>query len=180
MNRRDEFREYLGAYADGELDDVLREGVRKHVEACEACRRQLEAFERLDALFRAAGAPEVSEAQWETVSQSLAEAPFDRLDARPVSMAAVREHGRRNRSRTLNGVPDGIGRPISSSRWVLPAAALLAAGVLVALSLFVPATPPSTPTAEVTDIEVGPDYTFGVTLPLTDNDLLIIDVNRAE
>ncbi len=159
MNGCDDLREYLAAWADGELDETTRERVRKHLDACAECRRELAGLERVDALFRAAAVPEVEAREWGRVEAALDEA----MSTAPVSIEALRERPAR---RGLLGW------------WLFPAAAVAAAAIIVAVFLFSPAAPPPEPSAEVTLIETGPGYDFGVTPPAKDDDFLIIDVTN--
>ena len=160
MDRCDELRDYLAAYADGELDETLGTRVREHVEACADCRGELEGLERVDAMFRAAVVPEVPARDWERMSRAL-----DRAMGASASPAAAPA-----RRGWLSG-------------WLIPASALAAAAALVAAFLLWPAGPPSSSSSSIviTDLETGPGYDIDhVDLPAQDGDFLVIDVTNVE
>jgi len=139
----------------------MRERVRTHLDACAECRQELEALKRVDALFRAAAVPEVPERDWERVSTAL----DDAMSGHAVSLGVVRE--RAERRSLFRG-------------WLFPAVALAAAAAIIAVFFLLPGPAPSRPAVEVTEVEVGPGYEYGVRLPSTDNDFLIIDVSNVE
>ena len=150
----DELRELLAAYADGELDETTRARVRAHLVGCPDCRRDLAGLERVDAMFRAAAVPEPAEAAWDRVSAAL-----DRTLAAS-SPAPVRRERR------------GV-----FGWWLVPAGALAAAAILMAVFLM---APKPVPPDQVTDLEVGPNYDWKLDLPAKSGDFLIIDVTNRE
>ena len=162
MDRCDDIMDLLAGFMDRELDAATHERVRRHLESCADCRRELEGLERVDALFRRATAPAAEAGAWAEV-----EAALDReleRDRATVPMEAVRERAAR--------------RGWLASWW-LPAVAVAAAAVLVAV-FFIQAPPPGDPGIEMTSLEVGPSYEAGVSLPAKDGDFLIIDVSADE
>jgi anti-sigma factor RsiW len=161
MNRCDELNEYLAAYADGELDETMRERVRTHLDACAECRQELDALKRVDALFRAAPVGEVPERDWQRVSTAL----DDAMGGRTVSLGEVRERAERR------GLFAG---------WLFPAVALAAAAAIIAVFFMLPGPAPSNPAVEVTNVKVGPGYEYAIQRPATDNDFLIIDVSHVK
>ncbi len=151
----DEIREYLAAYADGELDDTARARVRAHLIGCPDCRRDLAGLETVDALLRRSPTPEPSEAEWDKVSVAL-----DREIQSAVAVTALpRERAR------------------SRAWWLVPAGALAAAAAVMVVLLSMPKPEPP---AEITTLEVGPTYEYNVTLPAKEGDFLIIDVTNVE
>jgi TonB family protein len=58
-------RPLLGALHDGELDEVSQEVVRRHLNACADCRRDLAELEHLTALSRRADPPELADDYWD-------------------------------------------------------------------------------------------------------------------
>src|SRR5947209_1903741 len=135
-------RQYLSAYADGELASPLRTQIAAHLETCEDCRAQLARYQQIDAALAALPRTAPSAAVFERIAAAVATRP---------SEPAVRESlsGRRllHRRREIEVpqwgeealplAPAGI-RPSRLPRWaaaVLPtvAAVLLVAFTAVAL-----------------------------------------------
>jgi anti-sigma factor RsiW len=161
MDKCEDFRQYLAACADGELEGELGEQVRRHVETCERCRSECAALMRVVELYRESAPPEVPGEEWERVEAALekclaASAPERATATKP----AVR--------RRFFGW------------WLLPAAGLAAAVLLVALVVGLPGARTSMPTAQVYQLETGPDYEAMVRLPMDDDDVLVIDVVQVE
>ena len=48
-----EIKKYLSDFLEGELQHMQSQSVRKHIEACESCRRELELYEKSWELLRA-------------------------------------------------------------------------------------------------------------------------------
>ena len=163
MERCKALAQYLGAYADGELDAKLAERVRSHLDECRRCAGQHKGLKRVDELFRDAAVPEPSVDEWSRVSAAIEKS----LAASP----AVRVRPRRNLLRLW---------------WIYPAAGLAAAAaVLIAVMLW-PAAPP-VPTLNATPVAVKVDaietpndeFTASLNLPRHKGDLLSIDVDPA-
>jgi|GEM_PF-1929632 hypothetical protein len=53
LMRCHEARPYLAAYADGELDETLRERVETHIASCAACRQEVARYQAIDELIGA-------------------------------------------------------------------------------------------------------------------------------
>jgi len=58
-------REWLGAFADGELDPGRAEQVRVHLETCAACRRELDQILALHKLTKSVEHPRLAEDYWD-------------------------------------------------------------------------------------------------------------------
>jgi TonB family protein len=58
-------REWLGAFVDGELDAARLEQVRDHLEACAACRRELDQIQELGRLAKSVEHPRLAEDYWD-------------------------------------------------------------------------------------------------------------------
>jgi len=72
MKTCEELIEYLGAYADDELEGDVCERVRRHLAECESCRKAFEDMKRTTALYRDSSVPEPTDAQWAKVAQAVA------------------------------------------------------------------------------------------------------------
>jgi anti-sigma factor RsiW len=153
VDRCNENMELLAAFVDRELGEKDRARVEEHLDACADCRRELEALKRVDAMFRAASAPEVSAREWDEMSAALDGA------------MSVPTH--RDRERSSRG---GFGG------WALSAAALAAAAVITAVFLLGSGPKTEPPGIEITDLETGPNYDATVTLPAQAGDFLVIDI----
>lgn len=161
MDRCENLMKYLAAYADGELEGGFCERVEKHLAECERCRRECADLKKVAELYRNSPAPEVGEADWARVSAALERC----LEGPAAHIDDIRQKaGRRHRF----------------GWWLMPAAGLAAAVLIVAL--FVGPTPehPDVPNAQILGIETDPDYEPIVRLPADDDDFLIIDVYHVE
>jgi anti-sigma factor RsiW len=122
----------VGPFLDGELPDRERFGVESHLEGCAPCRTLVEQFRKLDSLARTvAPPPRVSAAEWGEL--------WEGIRLRAVSNAASRRGGRRLRD------------------WLVPllsAAALLLAGVWIALELRPPVDVPPDVAAKEKEKEI--------------------------
>jgi TonB family protein len=58
-------REWLGAFADGELDPARTEQVRDHLETCAGCRRELDQIQELHKLTKSVEHPRLAEDYWD-------------------------------------------------------------------------------------------------------------------
>jgi TonB family protein len=58
-------REWLGAFADGELDQERAEQVRVHLETCAGCRRELDQVQELNRLAKSVEHPRLAEDYWD-------------------------------------------------------------------------------------------------------------------
>jgi TonB family protein len=58
-------REWLGAFADGELDSARTEQVRAHLETCAGCRRELDQIQELHKLTKRVEHPRLAEDYWD-------------------------------------------------------------------------------------------------------------------
>jgi TonB family protein len=58
-------REWLGAFADGELDAARTEQVRGHLETCAGCRRELDQIQALHKLTKSVEHPRLAEDYWD-------------------------------------------------------------------------------------------------------------------
>jgi TonB family protein len=58
-------REWLGAFADGELDPERAEQVRVHLETCAGCRRELDQIQELNRLAKSVEHPKLAEDYWD-------------------------------------------------------------------------------------------------------------------
>ena len=54
-------REWLGAFADGELDPARTEQVSAHLETCAGCRRELDQIQELHRLAKSMEHPRLAE-----------------------------------------------------------------------------------------------------------------------
>jgi len=162
MDKCEDFREYLTALADGELEGVLEERVRRHVETCERCRSEFAGLAKVEGLYRESAPPEVPGREWEktwaAVEKTLRSPAAERVIAK-----------RPNLTQRLFGW------------WIFPAAGLAAAVLLVTVIVGLTGTPRSIPTAQVDVVETGPEYVAIVSPPLLgSDDVLMIDVVSAE
>ena len=57
----DEIRTRLSAYKDGELNEILKDRLSRHLHSCESCREELRKLDQLDSLVK--GFPEISPSQ---------------------------------------------------------------------------------------------------------------------
>jgi TonB family protein len=58
-------REWLGVFADGELDPERTEQVRAHLETCAGCRRELDQIQELHKLMKSVEHPRLAEDYWD-------------------------------------------------------------------------------------------------------------------
>jgi TonB family protein len=58
-------REWLGAFADGELDPERTEQLRAHLETCAGCRRELDQIQELHRLAKSVEHPRLAEDYWD-------------------------------------------------------------------------------------------------------------------
>jgi TonB family protein len=58
-------REWLGAFADGELDPARAEQAMRHLETCAACRRELDEIQELHRLAKSVEHPKLAEDYWD-------------------------------------------------------------------------------------------------------------------
>lgn len=158
MDRCNENMELLAAFVDRELGEKDRARVQAHLDACADCRRELETLKQVDAMFRAASVPEVSAREWDGMSAALDRA----VSARPAAVPMHRESERPSRG-WFGG-------------WMLPAAALAAAAVMVAVFLRGSGSKTESPGIEITDLKTGLNYDATVDLPAQAGDFLVIDV----
>ena len=54
----DKIRMHLSAFKDGELNENLRDHILRHLKSCDACREELNEFEKIDSMVREL--PEIS------------------------------------------------------------------------------------------------------------------------
>ncbi|KPL00382.1 MAG: hypothetical protein AMK75_05480 [Planctomycetes bacterium SM23_65] len=71
MDKCEDLKEYLAAYADGELEGELRERVRRHLDECERCRSECAELKKVAELYRGSAPPEVGAGDWAKVSAAL-------------------------------------------------------------------------------------------------------------
>jgi anti-sigma factor RsiW len=161
MGRCDELVQYLAAYADGELGEVLKEHVCRHLQECERCRTECSELARVVELYRESACPEVPVADWARVEAEL--------------------------ERCLKGSPAGYEPPSAAPGrgrrvigWRIFAATALAAAVLLVAFLMTPAAPGRAPADSVDVLAVSPQYDYYVLLPAYDGDFLAIDVVNVE
>ena len=163
MDKCEDLKEYLAAYADGELEGELRERVRRHLDECERCRSECAELKKVAELYRGSAPPEVGAGDWAKVSAAL-----------EASMVEEPPGGERLRGR--------LEEKRAGWWWLFPATALAAAVILVALTFTLPwsPTPRATPAVQVVTIETDPNYEAMVRLPMNDDDFLVIDVVAVE
>jgi anti-sigma factor RsiW len=160
MDRCEDFRQYLAAYADGELRGKFQERVRLHIETCERCRSECASLAGVVKLYRESAPGEVPAQEWEKVSAALEKRLWASAPERVTAGARA------------------VRRPFFGW-WVFPATALAAAVLLVAVFVGLP-VPSSMPTAQVDLLETGNGYDAMVRLPMDDDDILVIDVVNAD
>jgi len=155
MDRCEELTQYLVAYADGELEGKLLERVRAHLEGCERCRSEYAQLTKVGELFRRAVPEEVPRGDWAKVSaaieKAMAESASESVRARP------------ERKRFFGW-------------WLVPAAGLAAAVVVVALVIGLGGAPPGSVMGLVDGVQVGADYDVIVRTAEGDDQILVIDV----
>jgi len=98
---------YLTAYADGELSARRRRRVERHLERCDACRRELDSIVSSDRILRTVGVPGVSGERWSLFRRelSLALDGVDREARRPARAPAARPvYGYRRRGLAVAAV----------------------------------------------------------------------------
>lgn len=54
----DKIRMHLSAFKDGEVDETLKDLILHHLQSCDSCREELDAFDQIDSLV--GGLPEIS------------------------------------------------------------------------------------------------------------------------
>ena len=70
MNCR-EVADKLSPFLDGELDSGLNERVSLHIESCDACKRDLESFQRIGEQMRKVEAPVDTELTWGRIEAAI-------------------------------------------------------------------------------------------------------------